>query len=220
MFEVDLWVISFALQEQRPVLSGEELRCAQAFSNPLMRNRYERTRSTVRKVLGRRLEVAPAEIQFEKSANGKPHVAGTVRCEFSISHSGDFLIVATADAPIGVDIETRLPQRGGLGLAERFFSGADFEIVRAVGAENVAAVFLRQWVAKEAALKALGMGIGGGLAEAECEYREEEICAVRLPGARLSIRPFTLSDGTPGAAAVPGTEEMTLRWRDARELDA
>jgi len=217
---VDLWVLSFASQERCPVLSEDELRCAQSFSNPLMRRRYERTRSTVRKILGRRLEMAPAEIPFEKSENGKPRVAGSRRCEFSLSHSGDFLVVATATVPIGVDIETRVPQGGGLGLAKRFFSPADFAIVRAADAENVAAAFLPQWVAKEAALKALGMGIGGGLAEAECTYREGKICAVRLPATRLSIHPFTLSDGTPGAVAVPGAEEMTLRWREADELNA
>jgi 4'-phosphopantetheinyl transferase len=218
--EIDLWVLSLDVEERQPALSAEEFSMSQSFSNALMRKRYERTRSAVRRVLGARLGIVPEEISLAKSPGGKPRVIGAKRCEFSLSHSGEFLVMVTADVPVGVDIETRSPREGGLGLAERFFSAVDRRVVREACAGDIEVVFLRQWVAKEAALKALGMGIGGGLADAECEYLEGQIHAVRLPCARLSVRPFTLSAGIPGAVAFSETLEPTLRWRDARELDA
>jgi 4'-phosphopantetheinyl transferase len=208
------------LEDSNPVLSAEELRRAGEISNPLIRRNYEHTRSTVRKVLGCRLGIAPAEIQLASSPKGKPLVVGAADCEFSISHSGDFLVVATGNVPLGVDIETRSPRQGGLGVAERFFSAADFQILREGGKPEFETMFLRQWVAKEAALKALGMGIGGGLADAECEYHEGRIVAVRLADERIPVRPFSLADGTPGAVARRGTMTPALSWKNADELSA
>ena len=82
-------------------------------------------------------------------------------------------------------------------------------------------LFLQQWVAKEAALKAAGVGLSRHLHQAECHYGEAAIRAVRWgrgPAEAFAIREFSLPDGTPGAVAwEDGAAE--LRWRDAAEVN-
>jgi 4'-phosphopantetheinyl transferase len=81
---------------------------------------------------------------------------------WSASSSGSTLVIATASHPIGVDLE---PADGHLGwreVANRFFRPAESS------ATTSEARFVAYWTLKEAFLKALGVGLVGGLDAVDC----------------------------------------------------
>lgn len=161
-------------------------------------------RSVVRRELSRWLHVAPAEVVIEVTPGGKPRVRGG---EFSISHSGSHLVIAWSRQPVGVDVEARLPGEPDR-LAARFFSAPDAALVD--GAET----FRLQWVAKEAALKVLGVGLAGQLERAVCRWREGEVVGVDCGEVSYETHAFRLADGTPGAVAWQAGPMVAVRWRD------
>jgi len=188
---------------------------AAAISDPLRKIRFERGRALLRRVLGLRLGARPEDIEFEILPGGKPRVAG---CEFSISHSGPWLVVAASDTAVGVDVEAQRPGRDVMELAGRFFSAHDFELLRQSAGPQFQG-FLRQWVAKEAALKAAGVGIANHLGRAECAADGGAIRGVRWDAESYAIHEFTLRDGTPGAVAWRGGISADVKWRDGAEAN-
>jgi 4'-phosphopantetheinyl transferase len=171
-----------------------------------------RSRSLLRRVLSLRLGQPPLEIEWKAQPGGKPRTAG---CEFSISHSGSWFVVATGEVELGVDVETQMPRHDAMVLARRFYSDDDTAALG--GAQNTQREFLTQWVAKEAALKVSGVGLRG-LHEARCIFEDGAVCEVVCGDARYAIREFALRDGTPGAIAWPHGPLAEIHWRDAGDL--
>jgi 4'-phosphopantetheinyl transferase len=213
--EIEIRIVR--LDESRAyLLSDSEKTEAQSIPDPARRIRFERTRSALRETLAGRMGVPAVSLEFHRAEGGKPFIVNASGCEFSISHSGEWLAIAMGGAPVGIDIETRTPGVEVTKLAARFFSAADAALLNAQPPHEQTAHFAKQWVAKEAALKAAGVGISQQLHKAECELANGEICKVRwvandLPE-RFAIRYFTLIDGTPGALACAEIPEV--RWRD------
>ncbi len=214
--KIDVW--AFRLDEceirQNPALQDADR--AAKITDSARRLRYERGRSALRKIIGNRLGINPAEVAFEIAPGGKPMAAG---CEFSISHSGPWFVAAVGDSAVGVDIETHEPRRNVMDLAERFFSARDVQILRAAEENRRDGAFIRQWVAKEAALKCDGVGLALHLHKVECVMDGADILGVRWETKRFSIHGFALPDGTPGAVAWAGDGKAHIRWRNAGEID-
>ncbi|MCT1446132.1 4'-phosphopantetheinyl transferase superfamily protein [Brevibacterium casei] len=75
---------------------------------------------------------------------------------FSVSHSALTAAVVVADVPVGVDIEQRLSSPGCADLACAWSPGERAELQGEVAVERVSTEI---WTAKEAAGKALGVGL-------------------------------------------------------------
>ncbi len=166
-----------------------------------------RARFALRRVLALRLGTAAEKIEVQTAKGGKPFVRD---CPFSLSHSGRWLVIATGATEVGVDIETKRPRTPPRELATRFYHPGDAALI----ADNGEQRFIRQWVAKEAALKAAGVGLAGYLHRARCRMDGEAVCAVGWDDELYAIREFTLPDGTPGALACRGPEIPAFAWRD------
>jgi phosphopantetheinyl transferase len=115
-----------------------------------------------------------ATFRLVVTAAGKPECAGGPA--LSLSHSGDVVLCALAEAPVGVDVEAG-PPRDAAALAERYFTTLEAAWVAA----DPAARFCQLWVLKEAYLKATGLGLEGGLDALECRVELPRIAA-RLTG--------------------------------------
>lgn len=124
--------------------------------------RYVTTRALVRRVLGERLGVAPRILDVRVTDLGKPVVSDDLH--FNVSHSGDLIVLAVSDdCAVGVDVERRRDVKRARALIARWLSPQeqrDVDELRASGLTESDA-FLRVWSAKEARLKALGVGIAG-----------------------------------------------------------
>ena len=99
-----------------------------------------------------------------RQKRGKPYFAGNGNVHFSVSHSGEFVAVAFASFPVGIDLQQH-KQRGfetreeaiarHKKLAARYFHPQEQEIVAADPWKG----FFRIWTAKESFVKRTGQGI-------------------------------------------------------------
>lgn len=99
------------------------------------------------------------DVPMRMNEHGKPYAvdSGTY---FSVSHSGDCVVIAVDDREIGVDVE-KLPDKDYMKIAERFYHPGELRYVQ--NAENPARAFTRIWTRKEAYLKQIGIGIATDL---------------------------------------------------------
>jgi 4'-phosphopantetheinyl transferase len=135
-------------------------------------------RLAVRSILGERLAIAPEAVVLSRRcarcghpAHGRPELVGSDQISFSMSHSGSVALVAvtTAAVPIGVDVETQRPRRDLDALAARVLGPGQLVEWRARPPGEQLAGFLREWTAKEAYLKAIGLGIVTRLADVDSQ---------------------------------------------------
>lgn len=138
------------------VLGEDERERAAKFRKLEDRIRFVVTRAALRRLLGERLRRSPSALCFQAGPYGKPLLRDGVGLEFNVSHSGGFALIALSrTGAVGVDIERRDDAANVASLATLTLSPSE----RAAGDVGVDAFFER-WVAKEAVLKALGLGIG------------------------------------------------------------
>ena len=119
-----------------------------------------------RKAIAEWCSVAPESITFGIKEHGKPY-AKDLAVEFNISHSGNMVVCAVDDKPIGIDIEQIRPI--DLIVAKRICT--DKELLYIFGhtpTENdftyttdtkILTRFFELWTAKEAYVKCFGLGI-------------------------------------------------------------
>jgi 4'-phosphopantetheinyl transferase len=120
-------------------------------------------RAKLRQILAKYLGRSPLEIEISIGLQGKPQVAGI---EFNLSHSGDLVIYAISDQPVGIDIE-RIRSMDLTGIIQRFFAPSEFVAWQQLPLAEQEAAFFRNWTVKEAYLKAIGTGLYTPLSEVE-----------------------------------------------------
>ncbi len=135
--------------------------------HPARRHQFLCGRALLRSVVAPVLGCGADQISIIRGHHGKPvlqsPVAGWAVPHFNLAHSGDWLLLALSpDDTLGVDIEQVDARRDCVRLVQRCFSAVERQAF-ARNADPVAA-FHRCWVRKEALLKALGRGLGFGLA--------------------------------------------------------
>ena len=95
------------------------------------------------------------DLKFSVTESGKPFCKSHKNIHFSISHSGDFIAVATGENEVGIDIE--LLKDPTEKLIDRVCCENEKVFINTT--ENRAKAFTEIWTKKEAYLKALGTGI-------------------------------------------------------------
>ena len=112
------------------------------------------------------LDCTPANLRLGYGQHGKPFVAAPGRIEFNLSHSRLSVLVGISHGQeLGVDIEAVRRRRPVLDLAKRFFTANEALALAGLPGELQQEAFLRLWSCKEAFVKALGRGLGFGLAK-------------------------------------------------------
>jgi 4'-phosphopantetheinyl transferase len=129
----------------------------------LLRREEDRSRSRLglaiaRSVIGAWTNTEPSALSLLRSTTGKPSIAGAHA--FSIAHAGDRVVVAfTGEGHVGVDVERVQPGLDLDGIAARCWHTSEMAVWdRVVDAERLH-WFYRHWTAKEAVVKALGLGV-------------------------------------------------------------
>ncbi len=172
--EVHLWHASLDIgndvaTELRALLDPGELARADRFRVPHAARRFIAARAVLRTLLGRVTNTEPAAVEFGYGERGKPSVAGAPH--FNASDSGDTVVVAMASAEIGVDIEGLRPVSNRDRLARRICTDRELEQLAELSETEADAWLLRLWTFKEAALKAVGLGLPGGLRNVDVDLR-------------------------------------------------
>ena len=148
------------------VLSVDERAKAARFLRHEDTLRHAATRVVLRRLLAERTGVAAGELRFERDAAGRPRLvpAQVPLPDFNVSHSGQHALIAiAARGRVGVDIEVARTDMNWQALVPAVFAPRDEARVVALPVEQRGDAFFSVWTAKEALLKALGVGIGDGM---------------------------------------------------------
>ena len=167
MSRADIRVFEVALDQPAPVVDRLDavLDADERAASARVRVARAATRIVVADVLGAdpaRLPISRQCAHCGHPTHGRPAVAGDDGISFSLSHSGSFAVIALAEggANVGVDVEEVRPRQRLDALAARVLSDAEHAAWLAIeDADERLRSFLRAWTAKEAYLKALGIGI-------------------------------------------------------------
>ncbi len=194
---VQIWLSSVDDVDPAParrLLSAEELARADGMGSPELRRRFSARRWMRRELL----REAPEDVWW------------------SASSSRDLAALALSPWRVGLDIERRRERTRWQGIARRRYSEDEQRAV-AGSAER----FLEFWTLKEAYLKALGLGLAGGLESLECTGLSRSLGdwmeSAAHPGWRF--RRLQPAPGVIGALAVEGSPQRIEIRRWAPDAD-
>jgi 4'-phosphopantetheinyl transferase len=193
------------------------------------RCRYTVCRAALRQILAARVKAAPQSLTFANGPHGKPELAGGP--SFSVAHSGELALIAVSvgTLSLGVDIERIRPERRVSGLIGRFLSPSERQELECLSGERLVDAFHWCWTAKEAYLKALGVGLCVPLDSfdvsadltAPAELLADRGSPIRCP---WTLRRLHVDDKYAATLAVAAHafevhyERWTLGWESAAEI--
>ncbi|AXA34532.1 4'-phosphopantetheinyl transferase family protein [Francisella adeliensis] len=105
-----------------------------------------------------------SKLKFSTNNTNKPYLENYNDKHFSISHSGNKIIMTVSSVDIGVDTEIIQPRKNIFSVAKRYFS--EYEIDVLGDSENIEKEFYKLWTLKEAEVKRNSTGIAHGLVKA------------------------------------------------------
>lgn len=110
-----------------------------------------------------------------KTEYGKPYLPALPDVHYNLSHSGDWVLCAVGDFPLGIDIQQERPVKPA--LFRRALSDEEQVFLNALPDQTRLSAFFDLWCLKEAYCKATGLGL-------------------RLPlhSFTVSLSPITVSD--------------------------
>ncbi|WP_317203433.1 4'-phosphopantetheinyl transferase family protein [Janthinobacterium sp.] len=191
------------------LLSADERERAQGLRRHADRLRLVAGRAALRRLLAERLGRPAQDLRFGYGSHGKPHLPDCAAVAFNVAHSASCVLIALgADgAAIGVDVERHDVGCDVEGLAEHALTPAERADLAA--APDAVAGFFQLWSAKEAVLKALGVGLGECLQEFSVRRDADRRLFVAHQAAHWPTLQVCALD-------VPGGFSAALAWR-ARE---
>jgi 4'-phosphopantetheinyl transferase len=176
----------------RALLSADERARADRFRQDGDVARFVGGRGALRRILGERTGQDPHDLVFVEGDGRKPALRDHPDVQFNLSHSGDYVLIALGDAPLGVDIEA-MREIDWRALAKMNFHPSERAAIKAQDEDDAArAAFFQFWAHKEAFLKATGIGLtdrltdisiplGGGRVAAPAELSRDDWYATPLP---------------------------------------
>lgn len=161
------------------LLDEAERQRAWRMATPLLHRRFVAAHAATRMLLAKQLGVEPDVLRLGKGANGKPVLAGPLAhaLHFNLSHCGGRALLAVCGDEVGIDIEGQV--RGDIdALAADVLAPEELNRFQALPVADRSMELCRLWAAKEALLKACGLGLG--LAPASFRIQADG-CWHRLP---------------------------------------
>jgi 4'-phosphopantetheinyl transferase len=203
--DVALWHVHVpsephAWAQLAPLLAHDERERALRYHRDEDRLRFAATRAALRAQLGDVLGIAPLDLRFGHEPHGRPVLEGHPHLSFNVSHAGAHALIAISAARcVGIDIEPLDPSLDWRPLLGLVCSGDEGVALERCNEESLRrAAFLRCWTAKEALLKALGLGITQALRD-------------------ISVDPFSSGTQRPRVVAdsvAQGAAALRFEWLD------
>jgi len=179
--EVQVWTARVdalhAAAEYSAVLDEAERARAARFSFERDCSSYIQSHAILRLILSGYLDLEASELKFIRGRSGKPQLTGLCGqppLEFSLSHSGDYCMVAVRlEKPLGVDLERIRDVPQLIDIAQRYFAPSEYRALETLAGAAQRDAFFALWTQKEAVVKALGQGLGEGLERLNFEINEK-----------------------------------------------
>jgi 4'-phosphopantetheinyl transferase len=149
--------------QDEALLSPAERSRADRFRFRRDRARFVVGRGALRRLLGRYLSRAPAEVDIQAGRLGKPELMGSSAASglrFNLAHSDGLALYAfTRDREVGIDVEAVRTVPEARAVAGQFFSALEVARLAGLSRAGFEEAFLNGWTRKEAFLKARGDGL-------------------------------------------------------------
>ena len=214
-----MYLVQIAIDKLSKILSSDEIDRANKFYFERDKNRFIIARGTLRKILSRYLNIEPKKLQFTYSERGKPYLLDT-SILFNLSHSQDLALYAiTTVNSIGIDLEYIRPMNDAEGLAKRFFTAQEYNLISQLPPQQQQEIFFKIWTCKEAYLKATGDGLAGGLEKVEvCLKPEQPIQFMSINGdfqeaSRWYLYQFIPESNYIAAVVAAGKNQHLSFWQ-------
>lgn len=165
---------------------------------------FRRSRAWLRHCLATRFQLAVDAIPLQAPSGQPPRLPegwGYV----SLSHSGDALLIAWSAQPIGVDLERADRRFAAEALASRFYCDQDRFCLAGLPLEQCRSEVLRQWLAKEAAIKWQGGALATDLVHWSWSGQQEMATHLDLA---LSVRIHQLAHQDWWMAVAANTRDI------------
>ena len=190
-------------------LSDDEAGRLQAMTSPVRRRSFLAGHWQARELAAEWLQLETRRIALHRHEDGRPRLlvdGAPSPLSLSLSHSGDWLAIALATVPVGIDVELPRRQRDLHALARFTFSPE--EVARLDGLEDAAysGAFHRLWTLKEARGKRMGEGLLPG--------RSRLVTAAPSDPHDADAMTWSLADGALALAIDPGSD-LVLQGMDA-----
>jgi 4'-phosphopantetheinyl transferase len=212
--EVHVWKVDLrgnASETMLSLLSDDEQIRAARFHFGKDRECYRIAHGSLRLILGRYLNLPPAELHFGQTEFGKPFLTNneTSGLLFNMSHSGDFALIAvTREREVGVDVEFMRDGFATDEVAENFFSVAEIYTLTGLEPHLRTRAFFNCWTRKEAYVKARGEGLSMPLDQFDVSLAPGVPAMMldnrldKLEASRWTFHDLAVAPGYAGALAV------------------
>lgn len=199
-------------------LTEAERQRLQAITSPARRDTFLAGHWQARRLAAQWLQLDVRRIALDAHADGRPllRVDGdAVPLHVSLSHSGDWLALALADAAVGVDVELPQRERDWEALARFVFSPEERQRLRDIDDAERTRMFHALWTLKEARGKRSGEGLQPRAARMVTAQPADAAGAEALGWAfgggalALALTPGTRLERADGALGIP------THWRYA-----
>jgi len=112
----------------------------------------------VKTIASNKLNININSLFFDRDIYGKPTLKGYPKFNFNISHSGNYVVCAIDDNPIGIDIE-KTKTIDYKEIAKSFFSASEFDYIMKKDSNSQLSTFYEIWTLKESYIKCCGQGL-------------------------------------------------------------
>ncbi len=125
---------------------------------------------------GKRLNLPPEQVHFQVDPHGRlslatnkmPHTPLALKLDVNIAHSQNLLVVGlTLSGRIGVDVEVLRTDVDITAISDTCLTQPERDAINSLPAGDRTLAFFRCWTAKEAYLKATGLGLAAGMHQVE-----------------------------------------------------
>lgn len=156
-----------------------------------IRQRQQLARAWRRQLLGAALDMAPAELIFAHSGNGKPFLPRQ-GLRFNLSHSREAFALAWTqnELELGIDIEDRARRLRAAVIAAASFSPAEKSAWE--NSHDAQETWLTIWTRKEALLKCTGLGMRMDLTQLDTCATDKEGFFQQAAGERQQVQSWCL----------------------------
>lgn len=96
-------------------------------------------------------------IHFTINEYGKPSLQNFDHIHFNLAHSGDWVVCAVSDTPIGIDIEQVAMIE--MDIAKAYFTSSEYQDILSQPKDKQIQYFYKLWTLKESYVKAEGKGL-------------------------------------------------------------
>ena len=217
-------------------LTSDEAARLRAMTAPQRRRSFIAGHWLARHAAGEWLDLDPRQVAVRHHADGRPYLhvdaspgnniidimrssdrrplsapqpLRTPSLCLSISHSGDWLAVAVANMPIGVDIEMSGRNRNFEALARFAFSPEEAARISALDATQRATAFHQLWTLKEARGKRIGEGF--------LPEQSRKLTATAASAEQAEAISWAFQEGSLALAFDPGSRIDAMRIEFANE---